>query len=81
MYKIERIMEESPISQLCFLLMMYLSMQLFFVQYILQTPVQDGSLAIIRQPVTPTVRYYDSPLVPQSDSLTEMCLFSLSLYE
>ena len=49
-------MEESPISQLCFLLMMYSSMQLF-VQYIVQTPVQYGSLAIIREPI----HYSDSP--------------------
>ena len=52
-----------------------------FVQHILQPPVQDGSLAIIRQPVTPTVRYSDSPLFPQSDCPTEMCVFSLSSYE
>ena len=33
-----------------------------------QTPFQDGSVAIIRQSVNMSVRYSDSPLVPQSDS-------------
>jgi hypothetical protein len=43
--------------------------------YVFTRTKHFGSVAIIRQPVSPTARWSNSPIVRQFDSPTETCLF------